>query len=709
MYGNRGIVLAAGASAFLFLQLGCSPAPSSASCTTNLECDSGQCLDGRCVAIVDASTDRTEPDEGPDASIDRDVPSVPRAVGLELLPTEAELLSVDGSRPEQVFRATAVMSDGSRRDAVGVTFSLESRAVGEIDGASGQFLANGIRGGRTTVRATLPVPGGEDLAATATVTVRVERTYRAEGTPPDVADRFDGTPLDSPVARAQMVYPLDGAVMPQNVYPAEIQWLSGSEGDVFRIRLSKPHVTTTAYVSHSGAGFRYAWLVAEEAWRGLAQSDLDEPARIAVDRWIASTDRWVRGEEKTLRFARAALTGAVYYWDIERGRIVRILDGTARRDEFMPNPPPAIRGDRCVGCHVVSPTGRWMAGRLGGGDNVGAVFDLTVDLTPDPAPTVFPVRNSPPYSAMWAMASWSPDETRLVTSHLLTDLNEPLRFLDPFTGSFVPVSGTMPRNATHPAWSPDGTQIAYVTNVNRWGGECSVGDIGVLDVTGADTVGSARILHRGSDLSSSDPPGPADSYPTWSPDSRRIAFAHGSGCRSERDRAALYVMNRDGTDVVRMDRANGDGALNFQPRFSPFDSGGYYWLSFLSRRDYGNAVAGTRGSGRQQIWVTAIRKDAAPGEDPSEVPYWLPGQNTGSRNISAYWAPRACRPDGERCSVDSECCGGYCIPGSEGEPVCSPPPPERCRRAGETCSSTDDCCEGAGLSCIANVCSVNLE
>ena len=163
-------------------------------------------------------------------------------------------------------------------------------------------------------------------------------------------------------------------------------------------------------------------------------------------------------------------------------------------------------------------------------------------------------------------------------------------------------------------------------------------------------------------------------------------------------------MNRDGGDVRRLTAASGGptGVDNFQPRFSPFTAGGYYWLSFLSRRDYGNASVGTRGSGFQQIWVTAVRVGAGAGEDPSSVPYWLPGQNTTSRNISAYWAPRPCRPDGEGCSVGSECCGGDCRPDAGGALVCSPPPQERCRMANETCTTSADCCDG--LECLANVC-----
>jgi hypothetical protein len=102
--------------------------------------------------------------------------------------------------------------------------------------------------------------------------------------------------------------------------------------------------------------------------------------------------------------------------------------------------------------------------------------------------------------------------------------------------------------------------------------------------------------------------------------------------------------------------------------------------------------------------VAAIRTDAAPGEDPSAVPYWLPGQNPRSANISAYWAPRACRVDGEACTVGSECCGGDCRPDATGALVCSPPPMERCRMEGETCSTDADCCADMDLTCFAHVC-----
>jgi hypothetical protein len=172
----------------------------------------------------------------------------------------------------------------------------------------------------------------------------------------------------------------------------------------------------------------------------------------------------------------------------------------------------------------------------------------------------------------------------------------------------------------------------------------------------------------------------------------------------------LYVMRRDGTDVRELANANAGQQLSFEPRFSPFDSGGYFWLAFLSRRDYGNAEAGTKGANREQIWVTAIKKNPMPNEDPSEVGYWLPGQSSQSRNISAAWAARACRQTSESCSVNSECCTNECRPPAAGGPtVCAPPPPPpptACRVDGQGCTATSDCC--ATLTCSNNVCAAEI-
>ena len=663
-------------------------------CASNADCPAGRvCVDGTCVSRPSVDSGPA-PDTAP-PPVDVGPPATVTSVILE--PAEATLVSVDGSMPTQDFEVFAVLSDGTMRAATGPTFTIDPISLGEIDVASGLFTANGVIGGAAVVSVTVPGPAGE-LTATANLTVRLERTLLGPGAPDDAPTRFTDPPVVDDARRAGLVYPIDGAVMPQNVYPADIQWLVGVSGDLFRVTLQKPSATVTAYLLHDGA-LQNHWLVDSAAWRSIAQTDPDADATITVDRVEAATGEHLSGVPVRVRFARAALTGSVYYWDIVRGRIVRIDDGTATATEFMPSPPQG-----CVGCHAVSPSGRYMAGRLGGGENTGTVYDLTEDLTSNPPPSVFPdgVLN-------WWFSSWSPDETRLVVSQLEGTGPNQMAIYDPIAGTQVSVTGTLPANTTHPAWAPDGSQIAYVTNLGpgEWGGANTLGDIAVIDVTGPDEFGGTAVIQQGGDPTIIwDPPGSASSYPTWSPDSAMIAFAHGNGSRSDTHVSALYAMNRDGSNVVRLDAAT-PGTVDYQPRFSPFQQGGYYWMSFLSKRDYGNAEVGTRGAARQQIWVTAVRTDAAPGEDPSSPPYWVAGQSVDSQNISAYWAPRPCRPDGESCSVGSECCGGDCRPDADGELVCSPPPPERCRMADETCSTSADCCEG--LTCIANVCVPPLE
>ncbi len=622
---------------------------------------------------------------------------------LVVEPDGVTMLSTNGSKPVQTFKVFGVRANGDREEILlnKVSWSLDVVSLGEMDADAGEFTANGLLGGAAVLTATSEDHPG--LEGTASFTVRLEHELSGAGVPPDASTRFDTLVNEAAVA-ANLVYPINESVMPQNVYPANIQWTNGVEGDLFRITLEKPSASIVSYVLNGPAPSN-SWLVDVQAWRALAQTDPDSPATIRVDRWEAAGDRAIAGEVVVnLNFAKAALTGSVYYWDIVAGRIRRIDDGVGQAIDFMPSPPQGADGNNCVGCHSVSNSGRYMAGRLGGGNNIGTVFDLTTDLTATPAPSVWPTS----MGLWWWDSSWSPDDTRLIVAYEASQSSRILKLYDPLTGVELPTTGTMPAGI-HPSWSPDGAQIAYIANPNAWGGQMTSGDVGMLEVTGADAFGASSVVHTGASLASATEQGGSDSYPTWTPDSARVAFAHGTGSRSEGDEnsgntSAIYIMGRDGTNPVRLDAASGgpDGVDSFQPNFSPFDEGGYYWMTFLSRRDYGNVTAGTKDTHRQQIWVAAIKKNPQPGEDASMVPYWLPGQSTASQNISAFWAPRPCRQDGEGCTVGSECCGGDCRPNDDDELVCSPPPPERCREVNETCGSTGDCCGEA--ECKGNVC-----
>ena len=641
-------------------------------------CSVGEsCVNGACVADMGDAGAR---DGGPAVTV----------VGLTVTPTAARVLSEDGARPTVAFSFVAQMSDGTTMPATLDSAEVDPVLLGTYTATAGVFTASGRVGGDGQLIGRL---GG--FQAVASINVMLRQSIFESGTSTETVELFEQPGVDDPTRNADVVYPLDGAVMPQNVAPANVQWMRSATGDAFRITLRKPNAEVlTYYQQDADPSFSRSWIVDLDAWRRIAQTEPSEPAVLTVDRYEAASQQVVVGRPIQMRFPPAALLGSVYYWDIARGRIVRIPDGTTTPEEFMPNPRL-----NCVGCHSVSPNGRYMAGRLGPGENQGGVYDLTRDLTGNPPPGEYTETST----VTWWFSSWNPAGDRLVVSYREQAADRALRLLDPFLGRYITsADATLPSGAvTHPDWAPDGASIAYIGDANNWGGQNTTGNIYILEVTGRDTFGASAQIVDGTAVPGT-PAGNAANYPSFSPDSQKIAFAHGTSSRSENGQSALYLVNPDGTGLVRLDNACGgaDTSDNFQPRFSPFEEGGYYWMSFLSRRDYGNELVGTRGRRLQQVWVSAIRVGASSTDDPSAVPYWLPGQRTTSRNISAYWAARACRDLGEACGVDAECCSGACSDDGMCEDIAE------CREVGQSCTDSSQCCNG--VLCIDDACGGGL-
>ena len=143
--------------------------------------------------------------------------------------------------------------------------------------------------------------------------------------------------------------------------------------------------------------------------------------------------------------------------------------------------------------------------------------------------------------------AWSPDGTRIAFSSY-RDADAEIYAIDA-DGSDVE---RMTNNSVwdvEPAWSPDGARIAFSSSRNG---------IYVMD---ADGSGVKRLTNNGS-------------YPAWSPDGARIAFVS--------DRAGgnpeIYVMNADGSDVERLTNSSGG---DWDPAWSPDGTR----IAFSSYRD----------------------------------------------------------------------------------------------------------------------------
>jgi len=113
----------------------------------------------------------------------------------------------------------------------------------------------------------------------------------------------------------------------------------------------------------------------------------------------------------------------------------------------------------------------------------------------------------------------------------------------------TPLSATQFVAEEHPAWSPDGTRIAF--NRSRDSNNVSNVDIYVMNADGSNLI---RLTTDAS----------VDSEPTWSPDGAYIAFQSDRDDSATVKKSEIYVMKADGSAQVRLTNLPGD---TVQPRW----------------------------------------------------------------------------------------------------------------------------------------------
>ncbi len=547
------------------------------------------------------------------------------------------------------------------------------------------------------------------------------------------------------------LYPYDGTVFPGGLLPPVLQWSAQSGGTPSGVYV---HLKSSLfeYKGCFGATNPTQLPIPAMVWsEALGQSNgSNDPLTVQVTTVSGGRVSGPITEHWTI--ALGSLKGVIYYNTytspqvMNNGAVMQLKPG-------LPTPTPilAIAGTSpvgpCISCHSLSANGSMLAAQRhfypGGLQSPGSMtFNLTTGLpnATNPTPLASDAMDDWGFSAVYPdgtmllTAGEPADSTSVTALFPVANTNNPgmigpkaSTMYDTMTGATITFTGLAVEHAMMPMFSPDGTKIVF-NDVDNNGGHGLV--VQSYDKM-THTFSNATVIYK----DSANYPG----WPFFTPDSANVVFAMGpssnfasippasfSGVGPVQAQASdvttsnLYMVRLSSPGTAQaLDLANGvksgtsylpfpgrDENLNFYPTGSPVSAGGYFWVFFTSRRQYGNVMVDTTNSNAvpdpvfhaetKKIWATAITIDG--NGDTSHPAFLLPGQEEASGNIRAFAALAPCTAMGKACTSGVDCCGGYCTNGT-----CGMPP--KCAADGDKCTTSADCCtQVPPLSCIGGFC-----
>jgi plastocyanin len=163
-----------------------------------------------------------------------------------------------------------------------------------------------------------------------------------------------------------------------------------------------------------------------------------------------------------------------------------------------------------------------------------------------------------PTGVSWYHPTWSPDGSRIAFA---SDLDKDAVNYWNYEIYVMNADGSDLRRITNhpavdytPAWSPDGTRIVFQSN-RDWDANYGPSNIYVMNVDGS---GVTRLTHDAVH----------DEGPVWSPDGTRIAFSSERTPSHPYSNRQIYAANADGSGLVRLTQVVSPGYAG-SPAWSP--------------------------------------------------------------------------------------------------------------------------------------------
>jgi len=605
-------------------------------------------------------------------------------VSIEITPANPTIEVLNGAVPASLpFVAKGTTAAGEQVDVVG-TWSYDRYDVGVINSATGSFSATGLLGGAGTVT----FKALNNVTGTTTATVKLHLTDDPELIDPAIKGSF-GTATDADPALA-LVYPYDKTVFPRGLSGPTLQWNGGGALDIYYVHATSPTFEFEGWRTVPPKS-RYDFpTVPVDVWRKLTDSTTGD-ITLSIQRWDGATAYLPKSQ--TWKIASANLTGTIYFWEVNNGNVVRLKPGDSAPENFLTKPP----GVTCVACHSVSKDGSKIVASFHGGYSPWGTFDAATgeSLYSTDLSSGFQAISPNGSHVLWR--HWNSGSFGTAGALTLSTFDNSASLAELNPGGGAP---------SHPAWSTDGAKIAFSVRTDGNGLDFTQSTLWVTDVDLVNPAFSSTAM-----IVANDAQRPTVTFPTFSPDSKWIAFERATQARSRGALSQIWMTNTDGSVQFPLDATNGVGAItgdaqlnaSYEPTFMPVAAGGYFWLVVVSERIYGNILEDTNvNSRRKQLWVTAIDANPVAGQDPSHPAFWLPGQETTNQNMRGEWSLSPCKDIGEGCTAGFECCDGFCHDDGSGNFVCSDEP-GRCSQTGEACETAADCCK-EGATCVGGFC-----
>lgn len=582
----------------------------------------------------------------------------------------------------------AFLSGGST--PIAANWGLDNGPLGTID-AAGLFKASGVVAGTGIVTATSGKASGS-TSVTVTLHIQDNPGNISAG---DQAKLLAGGNAD---AGFKWLYPYDKTVFPRGLTAPVLQF-AGTAPSAFFVHIKSKLLDYQGFY----AGTNPAQItLAQPTWKTISQSaQASDPVSVEVTKLSGGLATGPTKETWTI--AQGPLKGTVYYNSYNSP----LAGNNGATLKMKVGQPVQVLMGGCNVCHAVSANGSVLASM-----HSNYVSGATYDLTNAAAPM------AQTNTTAFSFAALYPDGTKLLSCGTLPggwppnvaglSGNAPSALFDTKTGSGIAASGLGTLRALMPAFSPDGTRLAF----NHY--EIDSGHtLGVLSFNNATNTFSGLV-----DLLQGSPQ--FVGWPAFLPDSTAVLFETGTSNQYRSDGGQfgdLSIVDINTKTVTTLDTLNGmagntpylpygseDVHMNYEPTILPVAVGGYYWALFTSRRRYGNTIAeaGQDSIRRKKLWVVAIDINAPPGKDSSHPAFYLPEQELAAGNMRGFWALDPCKKNGNSCESADECCGGFCRSDGDGGLACVPPP-TGCAQEFEKCTTAGDCCNQLAL-CINGRC-----